>query len=517
MIKFILLFFFIFIIDEDSFALIQEMQGSSSHIKLMNESDAFAFRLVLTDIEQKVFDQLETASKKTKWADIYWIRNDPTPLTTKNENQDEYNRRVSYARRVYSAPTISGFDDRGKIYVKYGEPLLKYVEPMGTEFAKANESWSYADRYNGLTFDFIGDGSTFKLTNNFRRLVVARSISEPFVAEQNALLSLFQARSHLDLKYAEVAVALDLVSARPQNLDAIIQQFSSETMRIQDNAPLSIYEDNASTDLLLENSRARFRGPNNNIRLEVYFGVPVDKLQFSQFSNRWATQIRTECAIFDSTYSRVGSDSANIELRALNEENTKHGVYTSQINFLLSPGEYHVVTRLFSSFDGRFDTNTIDIICPIYSSDSLTMSDIQLSSSIAEMRQTDDDNRYIKNDLRISPIAGTRVLHSKPLFLYFEIYGLSKDPYGKTHFELQYTLKTDNVRNNLLGKLFGLFGRRQTKLSISQQRHDVARDQVEHISIDLSKQNMGKYTLSVKITDYNSNKSTQSSISIQII
>ncbi len=54
----------------------------------------------------------------------YWDERDPTPLTSLNERLLEHWQRITYAREnhVQNSTTVYGTDDRGLIYVKYGEP-----------------------------------------------------------------------------------------------------------------------------------------------------------------------------------------------------------------------------------------------------------------------------------------------------------------------------------------------------------------------------------------------------------
>ncbi len=54
----------------------------------------------------------------------YWVDRDPTPGTAVNERLLEHWRRITYAREHFGKDksTVYGTDDRGLIYVKYGEP-----------------------------------------------------------------------------------------------------------------------------------------------------------------------------------------------------------------------------------------------------------------------------------------------------------------------------------------------------------------------------------------------------------
>ena len=54
----------------------------------------------------------------------FWIERDPTPTTPRNERLEEHWRRIVYAREhfVYADLPPLGTDERGHVYVRYGEP-----------------------------------------------------------------------------------------------------------------------------------------------------------------------------------------------------------------------------------------------------------------------------------------------------------------------------------------------------------------------------------------------------------
>lgn len=85
------------------------------------------------DLEQRYSE--DTAGEQEAWLDAYWKEKDPTPLTAQNEERDRFRARVAYANDHYSIKgVVKGMlSDRGRIYVKYGEPdeILQEVIPTG--------------------------------------------------------------------------------------------------------------------------------------------------------------------------------------------------------------------------------------------------------------------------------------------------------------------------------------------------------------------------------------------------
>jgi len=74
------------------------------------------------DLEQRYSEA--TAGEQEAWLDTYWKEKDPTPLTAQNEARDQFMARVQYANDHYSIKgVVKGmFSDRGRVYVRYGEP-----------------------------------------------------------------------------------------------------------------------------------------------------------------------------------------------------------------------------------------------------------------------------------------------------------------------------------------------------------------------------------------------------------
>jgi GWxTD domain-containing protein len=101
----------------------------------------------------------------------YWRRLDPTPGTLLNERVQEHVRRVYFARQHFlSEHGEYGFDERGNIYVRYGEPDERHLGAgLGYQGGRAgefqtvignlgyieNESWIYFSIDRNLYFDFV--------------------------------------------------------------------------------------------------------------------------------------------------------------------------------------------------------------------------------------------------------------------------------------------------------------------------------------------------------------------------
>lgn len=96
------------------------------------EKEAFAYELkhISPLLERKQEKALENAFKKEKDdflsnLESFWSTKDPTPLDEYNERLLEHWERLSYVKRKFRKSTSAEFDDRGRIYIKYGSPFYQ--------------------------------------------------------------------------------------------------------------------------------------------------------------------------------------------------------------------------------------------------------------------------------------------------------------------------------------------------------------------------------------------------------
>ena len=60
--------------------------------------------------------------EQERWVERIWRAVDPSPDTGDNEKREEFRRRVHYANARYTIFQPGMFSDRGRVYIRYGEP-----------------------------------------------------------------------------------------------------------------------------------------------------------------------------------------------------------------------------------------------------------------------------------------------------------------------------------------------------------------------------------------------------------
>jgi GWxTD domain-containing protein len=103
-------------------------------------------RYIITAKERKIFLELPDAEKDA-FIDEFWMRRDPDPDTAENEFKLEYFDRMEEAERLFIGEGRPGWlTDRGRIYILFGPPLDRIINPMArSETERCNEVWYYGD------------------------------------------------------------------------------------------------------------------------------------------------------------------------------------------------------------------------------------------------------------------------------------------------------------------------------------------------------------------------------------
>jgi GWxTD domain-containing protein len=95
--------------------------------------------------EKGIYEGLSVDGKRN-YLRQFWGRRDPTPDTPGNEFQDQFYRLIARATDLYregGAADVPGWrTDRGRIYVKYGEPDEMLRRPQSGS-TNPYEAWKY--------------------------------------------------------------------------------------------------------------------------------------------------------------------------------------------------------------------------------------------------------------------------------------------------------------------------------------------------------------------------------------
>src|SRR5207253_10071796 len=80
-------------------------------------------QFLMTREEQVQWKQIRTDADAQAFIDLFWLRRDPTPSTSRNEFRDNFETAVRYADGHFGAGRRRGaLTDRGRTFLIYGAP-----------------------------------------------------------------------------------------------------------------------------------------------------------------------------------------------------------------------------------------------------------------------------------------------------------------------------------------------------------------------------------------------------------
>lgn len=122
--------------------------------------------LIAETREIKELRKLKTYEERLEGLHNFWQRHDPTPGSAENEIKNEFFRRVRLANRSFMFMRQPGWrTDRGRVYVKHGEPDEIDDYPFAPN-SHPYQEWHYYDggRYRKFTFVDENEDGDYRLT-----------------------------------------------------------------------------------------------------------------------------------------------------------------------------------------------------------------------------------------------------------------------------------------------------------------------------------------------------------------
>lgn len=441
------------------------------YMQALDDSDKTSQPILLEDVQmlfsRQDMENYQKTKNKSAFLKTFWLVRDPTPRTPENERVEEHLRRLAYVCKYFrSTESFRKYDDRGTIYLKYGEPSYRYWDTGGGAEDGVqglnryqNESWTYdyvlGDNKDGLVFDFANKSKTgYTMVNDLDETIIIHSggirgympgLGDPLAREQFALATLFPAqilyRNRADVNYGyygRLAYMSHSASDFAYNLKEFIKKKQEAYLRAP--ADLFLYKKNPPEKIPLNFERASFRGENGKTRYEIYYGIPMQSLKFIKVKKYQSNAFNQEIIIREIDNKRLYSDLRTIQLEFENNKSLKNEWYTGQINFDLSSQPYPPVAHLTVE-----DPNNAQMALAYWQlpnrsfyGDSLMVSDTKFSYMITPSRE---DDPFTHNGFRVVPLTTNRFPKTKPVYVYFEVYNLRTDVRNNAQYKLQCTVQ----------------------------------------------------------------------------
>jgi hypothetical protein len=238
-----------------------------------------------------------------------------------------------------------------------------------------------------------------------------------------------------------------------------------------------------------------------------YVIVPAEMTDRAVDSAR-TLEVDAMCSLYDLSWKRTTScqRSWTYTLRGRGGN-----AIIELFHMTVAPDSYFVAWEARPTGTNIVASQKMKILIPDFSGTSLSISDIELAYAIEPAKPKGEFN---KGPLSVVPNPLRRSAIDRPLHLYFEAYNLSKDRNGRTAYTVEYGLSSIQVERSFLAKIFG--SGKKTSITVPTER--VGRDDwsAEHVDLDVSELEPGKYELHVKVTDKLTKASVSRSLSVEI-
>jgi len=99
---------------------------------------------IIAPEEINAFTALTTDEERDYFIEQFWRRRNPDPASPENLAKTEHYRRLAYVNEHFSGSVPGWKTDRGRIFIRYGEPDSKETFPGGGAVASPHERWSYS-------------------------------------------------------------------------------------------------------------------------------------------------------------------------------------------------------------------------------------------------------------------------------------------------------------------------------------------------------------------------------------
>ena len=251
---------------------------------------------------------------------------------------------------------------------------------------------------------------------------------------------------------------------------------------------------------------ASFKGKDGRTRLEIYSGIPPDSL----LKKQEGTWVMRSAALTDPAVDQTYRDERKF---FLDETFLQTSVDTSRgwQNLVLDiaaieapPGTYTLGLRVREAETRRFQIYQQQIILEDYSTADLNLSDIELAWSISD--EAPSEGVFVKQGLNIMPMSVWAFPEKHPAFLYFEIYHLSKNEFGQTHYRVTYHIRSKDQKGRgarVLAGLGRLLGKEEGEQGVSVTYDQIGNttEGLSYVELNLDGAGKGDHEVQVTVED----------------
>ena len=518
--------------------------GSVYYFQCLDDLNDIAARELNRDIidivlpkEKDEWSQARTIEQKKLFFRKFWKSRDPSPTTEYNERLAEHYRRLNYAKQEYTMKQTKGYDDRGIVYIKHGEPDEK-AELVGNFGIRDNESWVYHRKPSNFVFHFVKLASSYFIANSLSEAVVGTPFTTAFATrpdaenpQQDMVLStqdfsqnwrqLIWSRIEIDpLYYRLYAEKADFDDPEYLQTEMFTNWQMQEATLVQPALTTGMSTETYVPDMGAEPLEyyyytADFMAMNANSNVNIFYGLPVVSLEFKRDIIGVRVNYESTFAVFDQDWNEVDRvyNRRSYQLNQEPDKNNQGLLLVDKQTMNLPPGNYHYSVSIKDLGNEHLGIYKGDLEVTHYQPKEFNVSQIIMASNITPF-DGGKPGKFTRGQYNVMPLPSRTFRQEQAVFVYYEVYYLSEGADSKKQYHVDFTIQADKLDQNLATKIFSpfgkLFSRSEDKGKITltfEKEGDPERiAHQEYVSIDISDSPAGRYDLTIVVTDVASGK-----------
>ncbi|MBN2289277.1 MAG: GWxTD domain-containing protein [Candidatus Glassbacteria bacterium] len=488
---------------------------------------------IITPDERSEYTQTRTIEQKKAFFRKFWKSRDPLPTTEYNERLVEHYRRLNYAKQNYHIKQTKGYDDRGKIYIKHGEPD-QTARLVGNFGLRDNETWLYRRKPDDYIFHFVQKTNAYFVVPRLVEAVIGSEYRtaydnrpNPDNREETILMATPDLNQNFrDLLYnrAEInPLYFRMANERPDFDDTeylrqeMTTNFEMDESRIlEPGLTLGMSTETYHPDMGTEPLdyyyyTADFMAMNANSNVNIFYGLPIAELEFKRDILGVRVNYENTFAVFDQDWNEVKRvyNQRSYQLKQEPDQNNKGLLMVDKQTLNLPPGNYHYSVSVHDLGSDHLGIYKGDMEVTQYEPGVFNVSQILLASNITQLQENQRPGKFSRGNLNVMPLPSRTFRQDQSVFVYYEIYFLESDSENKKRYNVDFTIEAERLDRNLLSKIAGSFGRMVNRsqekgkitLTFEKEGDPEKLAQVEWISIDISDSPAGDYKLNIVVTD----------------
>jgi len=517
----------------------------------------YPFLLFLSEKQNEYYKNLKSIDARKDFIKLYWKKWNPDPLLPENEWLLFFLKRCAYVKKHFSCCQPPYFDDRGKYYLKYGEPFYRYKRLAGSKRVTlfndramhgfvmklsrdyifeyyevlGNESWVYKFSEENMTDEivihFVDEGSHFREIERLdqaiigiRRLKSRMWYWSDMIKERAFMMNsrhLINLTSEILEFEADLRDALELgkdiegiLRSKIQNPDLIlfIKKTNNEIEETinKNSLPPAIYaSEKLIQDIDFYSDITQFRGPGSTTRVEITILSPVDKNIVERISSSSldTANIEFKCMVRDAAFNPTATDKMVTKFPLAIATREKLPNAMGYLRLWLSSQQGDITLQVKDLLNDHLGYLKQPLIARNFKGQDLMISDIQFFAEVKNLHFANFLPVIKKQNINVAPYPYQNIRKSIPVLCYFEIYNLITS--GITNeFEIAIHVYADESRKSGVKKLSDwVTGKKDVSISTMHSRSVISDVSYELISIDFSSLKNGPYQLEITVTDKN--------------